>query len=221
MNWLENQASKIFGGFKLNVTLNNYYKKRFDLFKWRSQQSMAYKVVMALFMACITGIMAQIIIPLPWTPVPITAQTFAVLIAGILLGRYWGGLSQVIYIAIGLIGVPWFAGMTGGFGVALGATGGYLLGFVLASLFLGHFADKYIKARSFTPMFGLMLFASFVLIYVPGLIGLALWISATTGSFPAIWELLAMGLIPFIAGDLIKIAGASAFTKAVMPKEPF
>jgi biotin transport system substrate-specific component len=205
----------------LNVTLNNYYKKRFDFFKWRSHQSLAYKAVMAFFMACITGMMAQIIIPLPWTPVPITAQTFAVLIAGIVLGRYWGGLSQVMYIGIGILGVPWFTQMSGGLDALLGATGGYLIGFVLAALFLGHFADKYIRARSFTTMFGLMIFASFVLIYVPGLIGLGLWMSTTTGSFPPIWQLLAMGLIPFIVGDLIKVAGASAFTKVIMPKEPF
>jgi biotin transport system substrate-specific component len=205
----------------VNITLDNYYKKRYDFFKWRNEQSMANKAVMVFFMACITGFMAQIIIPLPWTPVPITAQTFAVLSAGILLGRYWGGLSQLMYIVVGLIGIPWFAGMTGGYEIMLGATGGYLIGFILAALFLGHFADKYVSARSFKPMFGLMTFASFALIYVPGLIGLAIWMYVTQGSLPGIWSLLAMGLIPFIIGDLVKIAGASAFTKAIMPKEDF
>ncbi len=182
---------------------------------------MAYKAVLAFFMACITGIFAQIVIPLPWTPVPITAQTFAVLIAGIVLGRHWGGLSQIIYVLVGLIGVPWFAGMTGGYEMVFGATGGYLIGFIMAALFLGHFADKYIKAREFTPMFGLMMFASFILIYVPGLTVLGLFLAQSTGKFPGILELLAMGLIPFIVGDFIKIAGASVFTKAVMPKKSF
>ena len=65
--------------------------------------------------------MAQVVIPLPWTPVPITAQTFAVLMAGVVIsGRWWGGISQVMYLAVGLLGVPWFAGMTGGYGVLLG-----------------------------------------------------------------------------------------------------
>lgn len=182
---------------------------------------MAYKTVLAFFMACITGIFAQIVIPLPWTPVPITAQTFAVLIAGIVLGRHWGGLSQIIYVLVGLIGVPWFAGMTGGYEMVFGATGGYLIGFIMAALFLGHFADKYIKARKFTPMFGLMMFASFILIYVPGLTVLGLFLAQSTGKFPGIFELMVMGLIPFIVGDFIKIAGASIFTKAVMPKESF
>ncbi len=133
----------------MEITIDNYFEKRYSLFKWRSETSYANKLAMAFFMACITGIMAQIIIPLPWTPVPITAQTFAVLIAGILLGRYWGGLSMVLYMAIGLAGVPWFAGMTGGIGIIIGANGGFLIGFILAALFLGHFTDKYINAQKF------------------------------------------------------------------------
>ncbi len=70
-------------------------------------------------MACITGVLAQIVIPLPWTPVPVTGQTLAVLFAGIVLGRYWGGISMALYLAIGLLGVPWFTGMTGGYSVFL------------------------------------------------------------------------------------------------------
>jgi biotin transport system substrate-specific component len=208
-------------GISMEITIDNYFEKRYSLFKWRSETSNANKIVMAFFMACITGLMAQIVIPLPWTPVPITAQTFAVLIAGILLGRFWGGLSMVIYMVIGLAGVPWFAGMTGGFGIITGATGGFLIGFVLSALFLGYFADKYANTRNFVPMFALLLFANFILIYVPGLIQLSAWIYVVKGSTPGIWTLLAMGLIPFLVGDIIKIGGAAAFTKAVTPKKPF
>lgn len=205
----------------MEISDDVYFKKRYSVFKWRSETSHINKVVMAFFMACITGVMAQIVIPLPWTPVPITAQTFAVLISGILLGRYWGGLSMVIYLAIGLAGVPWFAGMTGGFGIITGATGGFLIGFVLAALFLGYFADEYIESRGFIPMLGLMTFANFVLIYIPGLIGLSAWIYFVKGATPEIWTVLAMGLLPFIIGDIIKIGGAAALTKAVLPKESF
>lgn len=201
--------------------VDNYYKKRFTFFKWNRELSLTNKVVLAFFMACITGILAQIIIPLPWTPVPVTGQTFAVLIAGIVLGRYWGGISQIMYVGVGLAGVPWFTGMTGGYAVILGATGGYLIGFILAALFLGHLTDKYIRARSFTPMLLLMLFANFALIYIPGLIGLGAWIYFVKGSMPTIWSLLVMGLVPFIIGDLIKIGGAAGLTKAITPKEPF
>ncbi len=205
----------------MEITIDNYFEKRYSLFKWRSETSYANKLVMAFFMACITGIMAQIIIPLPWTPVPITAQTFAVLLAGILLGRYWGGLSMILYLAIGLAGVPWFAATTGGFGIIIGANGGFLIGFVLAALFIGHFSDKYINARSFMPMFGLLIFASLFLIYIPGLIQLSAWLYLVNGSLPGIWSLLSMGLLPFIIGDILKIGGAAALAKALTPKESF
>jgi len=203
----------------MEITIDNYFEKRYSLFKWRSETSYANKLVMAFFMACITGIMAQIIIPLPWTPVPITAQTFAVLLAGILLGRYWGGFSMVVYLAIGLAGVPWFAGATGGFGIITGANGGFLIGFVLAALFIGHFSDKYINARKFMPMLGLLIFASLFLIYIPGLIQLSVWLYLVNGSVPGIWSLLTMGLLPFIFGDVLKIGGAAALSKALTPKE--
>ncbi|HEX7467428.1 MAG TPA: biotin transporter BioY [Methanobacterium sp.] len=205
----------------MEITIDNYFEKRYSLFKWRSETSYANKLAMAFFMACITGIMAQMIIPLPWTPVPITAQTFAVLIAGILLGRYWGGLSMVLYMAIGLAGVPWFAGMTGGIGIIIGANGGFLIGFILAALFLGHFTDKYINARSFMPMLGILMFASFFLIYIPGLIQLSAWLYLVNGTVPGIWSLLVMGLLPFIVGDIVKIGGVAALAKAVIPKESF
>jgi biotin transport system substrate-specific component len=205
----------------MEITIDNYFEKRYSLFKWRSETSNANKLVMAFFMACITGLMAQIIIPLPWTPVPITAQTFAVLIAGILLGRYWGGLSMLVYLLIGFAGVPWFTGMTGGIGVISGATGGFLIGFILTALFLGYFSDNYINARGFKSMMGLLLVSNFAFIYIPGLIGLGAWLYFANGTIPGIWTLLAMGLLPFLIGDLIKIGGAAALAKAVTPKESF
>ena len=201
--------------------VNNYFKKRYTFFKWRHDSSFVNKTILALIMTCTTGILAQLVIPLPWTPVPVTGQTFAVLMAGIVLGRYWGGISQVMYVGIGVAGVPWFHGMTGGYGMLLGATGGYFIGFILAALFLGHLTDKYIRARSFTPMLLLMLFANFALIYIPGLIGLDVWMTMVKGAQPTIWSLLVMGFIPFIVGDLVKIGGAAALTKAITPKESF
>jgi biotin transport system substrate-specific component len=202
----------------MEITINNYYEKRESLFKWRSNTSFLNKTILAFLVACITGIMAQIIIPLPWTPVPVTAQTFAVLMAGIILGRYWGGVSMAIYLLVGLIGVPWFSGMNGGIDVLFSANAGYLLGFILAAFFLGHFTDKYIESRKFIPMLALMLFASFVLIYIPGLIFLAVWSQNVTGASVGIWQLLLMGAVPFIVGDLFKIGGAAALTKAITPK---
>lgn len=205
----------------MEITLENYYKSRYNVFKWRSNTSTVNKIILAFFMACITGIMAQIVIPLPWTPVPITAQTFAVLMAGVLLGNRWGGFSQLIYVAVGVLGVEWFSNSTGGLTALFGATGGYLIGFILAAFFLGYFTDKYVHLRKFRPMFGLMLVANFALIYIPGLIGLGLYIYMMKGTFPTFLSLITMGLLPFILGDIIKISGAAAISKAVTPNKDF
>lgn len=198
-----------------------YFKARYSLFKYRYNLTLVNKIALALGMACVTGLIAQMKIPLPWTPVPITGQTFAVLIAGVLLGRWWGGISQAIYVAIGVAGVPWFAGWSGGYSVIIGPTGGYLIGFILAALFLGHFTDRYIRARSFLSMFSLMLFANFVLIHIPGLLQLGLWLRIVKGAAPTLWELLWMGTIPFIIGDVVKIVASAVAAKAITPKKAY
>ncbi|WP_286244065.1 biotin transporter BioY [Methanobacterium ferruginis] len=205
----------------MEINIDTYFRKRYSLFTWRSNTTLVNKVIMAFFMACITGIMAQVVIPLPWTPVPITAQTFAVLMAGVVLGRWWGGISQIMYLVVGLIGVPWFAGLTGGYGVVLGATGGYFLGFILTAFLLGYFTDKHVQSRNFRPMLGLMLITNFAFVYIPGLLGLGLWLYLVEGSFPTVLTLVSMGLLPFVLGDLVKIGGAAALTKAITPKEEY
>ncbi|MBI4813800.1 MAG: biotin transporter BioY [Methanobacterium sp.] len=205
----------------MEISIDNYFRKRYSLFAWRSNTSTINKVVLAFFMACITGLMAQVIIPLPWTPVPVTAQTFAVLMAGVVLGRWWGGISQVMYLAVGLLGVPWFAGLTGGYAVLLGATGGYFLGFILTAFVMGYVTDKYAQSRNFRPMFGLMFLVNFAFIYIPGLLGLGLWMYLVKGTFPTFLTLISMGLLPFVLGDLVKIGGAAALTKAITPKEEY
>ncbi len=203
-------------------------RAKYDVFRWRYELSIPKKLALALGMATLTGLVAQVRFPLPWTPVPITGQTFAVLLAGVLLGRWWGGASQAIYAGIGAAGVPWFApqaGMpifsNGGLSVLTGATGGYIIGFILAAFFLGHFTDKYVRSRSFLSMLVLMLFANFVLIYVPGLIGLKLWLGTVGKSATSFTALLGMGMIPFIAGDITKAVAAAAIARGVTPKQAY
>ena len=70
-------------------------------------------------------------------------------------------------------------------------------------------------------MLVLMIFADFVLLYIPGLLQLGIWTQTTTGSMPGIWTLLLLGFIPFIIGDIFKIAGAAALTKSITPKEAY
>lgn len=205
-----------------NITIvEKYIRARYLFFKWRHSLALVNKTALALGMACLTGLVAQIKISLPWTPVPITGQTFAVLLAGVLLGRGWGGISQAIYVVMGVIGIPWFANFSGGYSVLFGPTGGYLIGFILAALFIGHFTDKYIRARDFLPMFGLMLFANFVLIHGLGLLQLGLWFYIAKGTGLTLWKLLWMGTIPFIVGDIIKIVAAAALAKAITLKKSY
>lgn len=198
------------------AVLDRYKDVRYNLFKWRYEASLVYKIILAVAMASLTGIAAQVRIPLPWTPVPISAQTFAVLLSGVLLGGWYGGLSQFFYIGAGIAGVPWFSG--GGSGIAhiLGPTGGYIVGFILAAFFVGYFIDRFIRARSFLTIFFLMLFANFVLIHLPGLFQL----SVVTG-VKNIYKLLSMGTLPFILGDVAKILAAAALAKGITPKQAY
>ena len=202
----------------MNISMENYYSTRKNVFERIQDSSTATKVLMSLLMACFTGIMAQIIIPLPWTPVPITAQTFAVLCSGLFLGKKYGCLSQILYIVLGVAFIPWFGGMTGGVEILLGSTGGFLIGFIIASYFIGYITEKYADARNFTKMVGVIGIANFALIYIPGLAGLALFLTSQGISF-GIMDLLMMGLIPFIVGDIVKILGAATVSKVFLPKD--
>ena len=203
----------------MNINMANYYSTRKDVFERIQDASTATKVLMSFMMACFTGLMAQIIIPLPWTPVPITAQTFAVLCSGLILGKKYGCLSQILYIVLGIAFIPWFGGMTGGLDVFLGSTGGFLIGFIIASYFIGAITEKYAKARSFSRMAVVIGIANFALIYIPGLAGLALWYSLTQGAAIGVVDLLMMGLVPFIVGDIVKILGAASVSKVFLPKD--
>ncbi len=192
-------------------------RSKCDLFHWRYHLSLPWKLTLALGMAGITGLLAQLRFPVPWSPVPITGQTFAVLLAGVLLGRWWGGVSMVIYATLGAVGLPWFSGWSSG----LGTTGGYIFGFILAALFLGYFTDRHIKLRGFLSMLGLMLVANFILIYVPGLIWLGLWLNVVNHTPATLAGVITMGVVPFIAGDITKAVLAAATTKAVIPKSAY
>lgn len=192
-------------------------RAKYDVFRWRYELSIPRKLALALGVACLVGLLAQVRFAIPWSPVPITGQTFAVLVAAVLLGRWWGGISMAIYGGLGMAGVPWFSGWASG----VGATGGYIIGFVLAALFLGYFTDKYIRSRSFLSMLGLMLFANFILIYVPGLIWLRLWLGNVSSESVTMATLLGMGAIPFIVGDITKAVLAAAITRGVTPKSAY
>jgi len=102
-------------------------------------------------------------------------------------------------VALGVAGLPWFSGWKAGMSVLLGPTGGYLVGFVLASAFLSKF-----RAKSFMGKIASLILANFLIIHGLGLIQLTLWFYAR-GSNPDLWKLLSMSFLPFVPGDLVKI----------------
>jgi len=192
-------------------------RAKYNIFRGRYELSVPKKLALAVGVAGLIGLLAQVRFLVPWSPVPITGQTFGVLLAAVLLGRWWGGVSMAIYGGLGIARVPWFNGWSSG----MGATGGYIIGFILAALFLGYFTDKYIRSRSFFSMLALMLFASFILIYGPGILWLKMWLGAVKAEPVTFVALLQMGVIPFIAGDITKAVLAAAIARGVTPKSAF
>jgi biotin transport system substrate-specific component len=146
-----------------------------------------------------TALSAQITILLPWTPVPVTGQTLVVLLAGALLGSRRGALSQLSYLGAGAMGLPIFSGWHGGVAHLVGPTGGYLMGFVAAAFVVGLLAERGWDRRLWTAAIAML--AGTAVIYIFGLSWLALYLPNSS--------LLAAGLIPFIPGDLTKLALAT------------
>ena len=147
---------------------------------------------------------AQIIISLPFTPVPVTGQTFGVLLTGALLGSYRGPLTILVYLAEGAVGLPVFAGF--GFGIPhlLGPTGGYLIGFAGGAYLTGFLAEHGWDRKFFSTVFAMLLGSGVIfLIGVP-------WL----GFFVGYENILMVGLFPFIPGDIIKAVFAALLLPA-------
>ncbi len=159
-------------------------------------------VLGSLFVAAL----AQVEIPLLFTPVPITGQTFGVLLVGAALGSKRGAASLILYLAEGAIGLPFFAGGAHGLTVLTGATAGYLVGFIGAAYVTGWLAERGLE-RSVRTSFIPFLIGT-VIIYACGVA----WLTVLVGSFG---EAVKLGLVPFIIGDIIKwIAAALALPAA-------
>jgi len=159
--------------------------------------------------ACLTGLLAQLKFYLPFTPVPVTGQVFGVLLSGVVLGRWYGGMSQGIYAGLGALGMPWFAGLNGGIEVLTGVTGGYIIGFVAASLIIGWFAEGH--GRSFKRTLILMLIGIAV-IYLFGVVQLSLVMGV------GMQKAIELGALPFIAVDVYKALIAATIATAITPK---
>ena len=135
-----------------------YLKVRSDFFRWRYSLSLVNKLGLAFAMAFFTGFMAQIRVYLPFSPVPITGQVFAVLLSGVICGGVFGSFSQLFYICLGIAGMGWFAAFSPDKTPLLfSPTGGYLIGFMIAPLLIGRFTDRYISTRGFLAQIRLMM----------------------------------------------------------------
>ena len=164
-----------------------------------------YDAALVLAGSLLIALSAQVAILLPFSPVPVTGQTLAVLLVGALLGSRRGSLAVLTYVVQGLAGLPVFAG--GAFGLArlLGPTGGYLVGFVAAAFLVGLLAERGWDRRVSTTAAAMTL--GNLVIYATG----ALWLAAFVGGLD---QALAMGVAPFILGDLLKIGAAALLLPA-------
>jgi biotin transport system substrate-specific component len=168
-------------------------------------------VLLVVGFALLTAAAAQIEIQLGFTPVPLTGQTFAVLLSGAVLGMRRGALSQLVYWMAGLTGLPFYSGGAGGWKSGTGATLGYLVGFIVAAGAIGYLAEKK-QDRNFATSLPAMLLGS-TLIYTCGAAWLTTYLNIgfATGETNAI----SLGVAPFLVGDVIKALLAAACTTGV------
>jgi biotin transport system substrate-specific component len=159
-------------------------------------------MIYASMFGAMTAIGAWIIIPLPL--IPITLQTLFLSLAAALLGGYLGALSQIIYISLGIIGLPVFAGGKAGFGVLMGPTGGYLVGFILGAYIMGKLIEK--KERPGFAWIAASMFIGLIVIYVLGVTQLMMVAQLS------LKKALLVGVLPPLPGDIIKIAAAAFIT---------
>ncbi|HXJ91941.1 MAG TPA: biotin transporter BioY [Terriglobia bacterium] len=166
-----------------NVLIDNWSTKRSATLDWLE----------IVGFGLLTAVLAQLRLPLPFTPVPITGQTFGVLLAGAVLGARRGLLSQVTYLALGAAGLPVFAG-----GSLIGPTAGYLWSFPAAAFLLGGMVERGAIRRTWS-LIGALLAAD-TCILTTGV----LWLKFLTAT--SVRQALLLGFAPFWAGEILKIS---------------
>jgi biotin transport system substrate-specific component len=170
---------------------NNSEKKTFDL----------RKMTVVALMAAVMCIVGPFSIPLPVTLVPISFTNLIIFLSVYILGMKSGTLSTVIYLLLGLVGIPVFSGFTGGASKFAGPTGGYLIGFIFLALICGLFADRF-HGNRWLYLIGMVL--GLAVCYAFG----TAWLAVQTNmTFIAA---LATGVVPFLIGDALKIAVITA-----------
>ena len=162
------------------------------------------------FVVALTAVAAQISVPLPFTPVPLTFQAMAVLVGGAALGSRLGMASQLLYLALGIVGLPVFAAsptLAQGPARLLGPTGGYLMAYPLAAFVTGWLAERGFDRRYFTAVVAMS--CGLAVIFAGGV----LWLARFVQPAGALGAALAAGFYPFILEDFVKLLVAGG----VMP----
>jgi len=163
-------------------------------------------VALVISAALLTALCAQIAIPLSFSPVPITGQTFAVLLTAAALGPLRGVAGQGLYVLLGLVGLPFYSEGESGVDVILGATGGYLIGFVVAAWVVGVCAQRGLDRSPARALAVFTLGSAVIFAFgVP-------WLAVVAGLGPA--EAIALGLLPFIPGGIVKALLAAGLLPA-------
>lgn len=169
--------------------------------------NVATNALLVLGGALFVALTAQISIPLPFTPVPLTGQTFGVLLVAASLGTVLGSLSMLSYLFLGMVGLPVYADQSSGWEIVRGATGGYLMGFIVAALVVGFLAERKWD-QSFSSSVSAMLTGN-VIIFAVGLSWLAWWLG-DNGLPNGLSDVLEAGLYPFVPGEIFKLYLAGA-----------
>lgn len=171
------------------------------------------EMVQVAFFAALTAVGAWIAVPLPFSPVPITLASMFALLSGVILGKWLGALSQVVYVLMGFIGIPVFAKFTAGAGVLAGPTGGYLAGYIIGAFVVGVMVE-YLPVRRKAVLVAVSLTAGTLVIYGLGVP----WLALVTGiNLPA--ALLA-GMYPFLPGDALKIIMGTVLCLSLITQLP-
>ena len=163
-------------------------------------------IILCSFFAALSGIFAQIIIPLPFTPVPISLASLCVIFSGLILGPRIGAISQIVYLLIGAVGLPVFSRMQGGFSVLFGESGGFLLSYPIIALITGLMVKKAGVSRKTCLIAGSI---SSLICYICG----SLWFMLISGATPA--AAIIKCILPFLIGDALKTAFIATFAPSI------
>jgi biotin transport system substrate-specific component len=169
-------------------------------------------MITAAFFAALTTIGAWLSFPLPFSPVPIVLSNLFAVLAGAILGKRLGAISQTVYLVMGVIGIPVFAKFTAGPGILFGATGGYLFGFVAAAFVTGLLVE-YLPLPPVT-RFAVAMTAGMAVIYLPGIP----WLARIAGF--DIPTAMVKGLYPYLPGDIAKVIVGTVLCMSLMSQLP-